>query len=139
MCVLEPTTICLSETDTAQLKSSFMHWLLFRFERLNIFSSHDVVSYYIYGAELKNALVRREISAKKTVATKTTVGFHVGEGGTLQVVYPGVHQRYGFFMTDTPAARCAPRASYYSRFFRIRRNMKYAVKHSAVIATARIS
>ena len=26
-----------------------------------------------------------------------------GEGGTLLVVYPDVHQRYGFLMTDTPA------------------------------------
>jgi len=31
-----------------------------------------------------------------------------GRGGMLPVVYPRVHQRYGFFMTDTlaPPARC---------------------------------
>jgi len=29
------------------------------------FSSHDVVSCYIYGAKVRNALVLREISAKK--------------------------------------------------------------------------
>jgi len=37
---------------------------------------------------------------KKTAAPKDDRRISYGEGGTPQVVYPGVHLRYGFFMTD---------------------------------------